>query len=219
MVGPRIHQCQQRQPAVQTDYFLEVTIRIGLRSVGEFNALAGPVLRSVERDGNLRLMVAGRTASGTELFNVWKLSDPNFLRAGMIRLADNPLYGRLDRLVLDEQQDLTTPFGIIPKVRPALEPGGTFVRVCGRLLTRDLAEYQARHEAFSPSLLRARWRFWGATLSLTGRLNSVTSLWILPREKAISPVDLAQLPGADLFENVSVDQWSASDFLPAVNRH
>ena len=196
-------------------YFLEVSLKLSLDSVEEFFRLAKTVLKSVQGTNTLKLEAAGQSATRTELLHIWSLPSPNALKDGMVRLADNPAYGQLDRLVVDERQEITTPFGRRLDVLPRPGKGEAYVRVSGHVPSRDLAEYQALHEVVPPRLPTSHWRLWASFLNITGRLNRVTSIWIVPRPGDITTgLELRALPGVELLTDVSVERWSPTAYNP-----
>jgi hypothetical protein len=199
----------------QPQYFLEVSLKLGLESVDEFYRLARTVLKGVQDHTSLTLEMAAASPSRTELLHVWSLPSPDALKEGMVRLADNPAYGQLDRLVLDERQEITSPFGRIPEVRPRPSRGGMYLRVTGNVATRDLAEFQALHEIMPPRLPGSGWELWGALLNITGRLNQIRSIWVIPRPGEIKTgEEFRYLPGVDLMTDVAVERWSPTTYNP-----
>lgn len=196
-------------------YFLEVSLKLGLESVDEFYRLAKTVLKSVQNHTSLKLELAAQSPSRTELLHIWSLPDPDALKEGMVRLADNPAYGQLDRLVVDERQEITTPFGRSAETRPRPSRGGMYLRVTGSVATRDLAEFQALHEVMPPRLPGSGWELWAALLNITGRLNQITTIWVLPRPGEITTgQEFRALPGVDLMTDVAVERWSPTSYNP-----
>jgi len=197
-----------------------VHLKLALSSVEEFFGLAPDVLRSIENTTSLRLVAAGQSPTRTELFHVWQLASPADLRESMIRLADNPAYGRLDRLILDEHQDIVTPLGRVPDVRPTARGSERYVQVSGHLRTKDLAEFQAQNEVPSPVLAKRGWRLWGCFLNITGRLDTVTSIWTVPGERVIRGNEFRDVPGVVLLEDFAVNEWPRAPYQPdQENRH
>ena len=189
-------------------YFLEVSLKLGLDSVDEFFRLAKTVLTSVEKVTTLKLEAAGHSPTRTELLHIWSLPSPDALREGMVRLADNPAYGQLDALVVDERQEITTPFGRVVENRPRPGKGGMYLRVAGHVAARNLAEYQALQEVVPPTLPKSNWHLWTAFLNVTGRLNRVTSIWVIPRPGNITS------PGMELLTDVEIERWSPTAYSP-----
>jgi hypothetical protein len=219
MIAPRKMSKMSRASALAAvapfDYFLLVSLKLSLESVVEFYKLAGSVLSSIQGDQGLKLIAAGESPPRTELFHVWSLSSPNDLREAMVRLADNPAYGKLDDLILDERQEIVTPFGLIPAVRPLVPKGKKYLEITGHLESDDLAEFQAQNETSAPALKEIGWELWGTFLNLTGRLNTVTSLWALGPSKGLAGGEFRNLPGTSLLNDVSVNQWTATSYQPA----
>jgi len=213
---PTLRSARGEAPApAEPQYFLEVSLKLGLESVDEFYRLAKTVLKSVQDHTSLTLELAAQSPSRTELLHVWSLPSPDALREGMVRLADNPAYGQLDRLVVDERQEITSPFGRVAEVRPRPGKGGMYLRVTGTVATRDLAEFQALHEVMPPQLPGSGWQLWAALLNITGRLNRIRSVWVIPHPGEITTgQEFRQLPGVDLMTDVTVERWSPTSYNP-----
>jgi hypothetical protein len=205
-------QVEKRARPAEKPYFLQVSIKIGLRSVDEFFGLAEDVRNIIEAKTGLRLVIAAESATRTEFLHVWTLPTADSLRDGMIKLAEEPKYSRLDALVEEEQQDFLTPIGFTPYKRPPGK-GATYLEVSGHLATKNLAEFQAVYEVYPQLLAPLGLTFWGCFLNVSGRVNRVVSLWTLSSSN-LDGMALRMIPGLDLLDGVSVDQWQATSYNP-----
>jgi hypothetical protein len=216
MIVPKKRGEADQRGTKQPEYYLQVSLKLGIQSVDEFYALAGSVLKTIQGVQGMTLRLTGESLSRTELFHLWSLRSPNDLREAMVRLSDNPDYGRLDRLIISEAQEITTPMGLTraPELFPKPRPGQRFLQVTGHLASADLAEFEALNEVRVPELARAGWYFMGMFLNLTGRLNTVTSVWGLEGNLPVSGKAFYLLPGVRMLGNVSANEWRVTDYQP-----
>ncbi len=153
---------------VISQYFLEASINIPSESISTYFCLAGKARDNVQSKTKMRMLIAAKSLTSTELLHFWTMPTADTLRDSMIAMADDVAYNRADQLASGEQQDLSTPLGLVPNPRPTSRRGA-YLQLSGFLPSRDLAEFQAIYEA-QPPLLARKYdiKFFGCFLNVSG---------------------------------------------------
>ena len=196
-------------------YILEVALRVRQGRMEEFQDLAGRILPEVNIPG-LTLKAAGvcLDPDPRKVIHLWTLDSADLLRDAMIRLSDVPAYGLLDRLVVDEVQEICTEL-LEEKPKPKAD---LYVRMIGVLRTPDLAEFVAQMEAAEGLFERAtKWRRAGALINITGRVNRISLLWAVPDDE-IAHKYATKVPGYALIVDPETELWNGTDYDPELRK-
>jgi hypothetical protein len=195
-------------------YILEVGLRVKPGMMEQFASQAAKILPLVEIPG-LQLLAAGicLDPDPRKVIHLWQLDSADLLRAAMIRLSDVPAYGVLDRMVVDEVQEICTSL-LDERPKPKSD---LYVRMTGVLRTKDLAEFVALAEAGRGLFAKvSEWQIAGALISITGRVNRISLIWAVPSEAAARKFATA-VPGYSFIIDPETEVWRGTSYDPPLN--
>jgi hypothetical protein len=198
----------------QQRYVLEVALRVKPGMMDQFAEQAAEILPLIEIRG-LQLLAAGicLDPDPRKVIHLWELESADLLRDAMIRLSDVPAYGVLDRMVVDEVQEICTAL-LAQRPKPKSD---LYVRMTGVLRTKDLAEFVAQAEAGQgPFAKKSEWRIAGALISVTGRVNRISLIWAVPSEAAARKF-ATDVPGYAFITDPETEVWRGTAYDPPTN--
>jgi len=202
-------------------FFLLVRIRVNPKDLQRFEKEM-PSLRTSFSGAGFQLLLAGvcEDAYGPdqtvkEVLHVWLMPSADALLTGMSLLADDVAYSAIDRIIVDEIQDLGTqtrlysqgiadllgPWQAVRHRKSRTEHRITdrYLLVTHKVEAPKLAEYGAQYEeGLSAFNARTGWLLGEGLLHITGELNRISRAWVVPPGLTIEEAKklLADGPGA-----------------------